>query len=163
MSKFSGYQFFAKSTGVLTGWKKLAILLLLFMPTLSSAENAYDFGDYVVYYNAFSADSLPPQMASAYGIVRSKYKAVLNISVQKKQTIGRLPEPVNANVEVVAINLVGQVKDLSSRRVVEGKAIYYISEFRISNDELVRFKVSLRPKGEAKPLTFDFQQKFYID
>ena len=163
MSKFNGYQFFAQSTGGLTGWRKLAILLLLFMPTLSSAENAYDFGDYVVYYNAFSADSLPPQMASAYGIVRSKYKAVLNISVQKKQTIGRLPEPVNADVEVVAINLVGQVKDLSSRRVVEGKAIYYISEFRISNDELVRFKVSLRPKGESKPLTFDFQQKFYID
>jgi len=163
MFKCNGYQFFAKSTAVLAGWKKLAILLLLFMPTLSSAENAYDFGDYVVYYNAFSADSLPPQMASAYGIVRSKYKAVLNISVQKKQAIGRLPEPVNANVEVVAINLVGQVKDLSSRRVVEGKAIYYISEFRISNDELVRFKVSLRPKGEAKPLTFDFQQKFYID
>jgi len=159
----SDHQVFVKPRGFIAACKMYAILLLLIMPTLSEADNAYDFGDYVVYYNAFTADTLPPQMASAYGIVRSKYKAVLNISVQKKQAIGHLPLPVNAKVEVSALNLAGQQKDLTSRRVVEGKAIYYISEFRISNDELVRFKVSLRPKGESKPLTFDFQQKFYID
>jgi len=163
MSKPSHCQFFGKPKGFIAVCKKYAILLLLIMPTLSAADNAYDFGDYVVYYNAFTADTLPPQMASAYGIVRSKYKAVLNISVQKKQAIGTLPQPVNASVEVSAFNLAGQEKGLTSRRVVEGKAIYYISEFRISNEELVRFKVSLRPKGVVKPLEFDFQQKFYID
>ena len=162
MSKFNHY-FSIKQHAILAGYKKYALVMLLLMPTLSMADNAYDFGDYVVYYNAFTADTLPPQMASAYGIVRSKYKAVLNISLQKKQAVGQLPQAVNASVEVKALNMAGQEKDLSSRRVTEGQAIYYISEFRISNEETVSFKVNLRPKGESKPLTFNFQQKFYID
>jgi len=53
-------------------FKKYFLLLLLLCPTLSTAENAYDFGDYIVYYNAFTADTLPPQMATAYGILRSR-------------------------------------------------------------------------------------------
>jgi len=143
--------------------KKYLLLMLFLVPTYSQANNAYDFGEYVVYYNAFTADTLPPQMATAYGILRSKYKGVLNISIQKKQNPGTLPKPVNAKVTVEAFNLVGQLKDLDSKRVAEGKAIYYISEFRISNREQITFNVSLQPEGEIKPLTFKFTQQFYID
>lgn len=143
---------------------KYCLLFLFLLPTYSVANNAYDFGDYIVYYNAFTADSLPPEMASAYGIERSKYKGVLNISVQKKKVQGQfLPEAVDAVVNVDAINLVGQPKKLTIRRVAEGKAIYYISEFRISNEEQLNFKVALKPTSGDKVLTFDFKQKFYID
>ncbi|MEO1963209.1 MAG: DUF4426 domain-containing protein, partial [Cycloclasticus sp.] len=54
--------------------KKYCLVLLFLIPNYSSADNAYDFGEYIVYYNAFTADTLPPEMASAYGILRSKYK-----------------------------------------------------------------------------------------
>jgi hypothetical protein len=148
---------------LIMGFKKYCLLFLLLMPTLSAADNAYDFGDYVVYYNAFTADTLPPQMASAYGILRSKYKGVLNLSIQKKQNPGTLPQPVNAKVKVEAVNLVGQLKELDSRKVTEGKAIYYISEFRVSNKEMVTFNISLKPEGETKPLEFSFKRQFYID
>lgn len=143
--------------------KKYCVLLLCLMPTVSTADNAYVFGDYIVYYNAFTADTLPPQMATAYGILRSKYKGVLNLSIQKKQNPGSLPEPVNARVEVDAINLVGQLKSLDSRRVTEGAAIYYISEFRVSNKERVTFNIRLKPEGETKWLDFSFKRQFYID
>jgi len=143
--------------------KKYLLLMLFLIPTYSQANNAYDFGEYVVYYNAFTADTLPPEMATAYGILRSKYKGVLNISIQKKQNPGTLPKAVNAKVTVEAFNLVGQLKDLDSKRVAEGQAIYYISEFRISNRERITFNVSLQPEGEIKPLTFKFTQQFYID
>lgn len=143
--------------------KKYCLLLLFLIPTYSSADNAYDVGEYIVYYNAFTADTLPPQMATAYGILRSKYKGVLNLSVQKKQKPGKLPQPVNATVEVKAFNLVGQLKNLESRRVTEGQAIYYISEFRVSNMERITFSVSLKPEGEIRPLEFKFTQQFYID
>jgi len=144
-------------------FKKYALVFLLMMPTLAAADNAYDFGEYIVYYNAFTADSLPPEMASAYGIVRSKYKAVLNISVQKKQAVGQLPVPVNAVIKVDALNLAGQAKNISLRRVSEGKAIYYIADFRISNEERVRFNISVRPESQVKALEFNFEQRFYID
>lgn len=144
-------------------FKKHILVFLLIMPILATADNAYDYGEYIVYYNAFTADSLSPEMASAYGIVRSKYKAVLNVSVQKKQAIGKLPVPVNAVLKVDALNLAGQAKNLSLRRVSEGKAIYYIADFRISNEELVRFDISLRPEGQVKALEFGFKQRFFID
>lgn len=143
--------------------KKYCLLLLFLVPTHSMANNAYDFGEYVVYYNSFTADTLPPQMASAYGILRSKYKGVLNLSIQKKQNPGTLPQAVNAVVKVKASNLAGQLKSLNSRRVSEGEAIYYISEFRVSNRERVTFNVSLKPEGETKLLEFKFTQQFYID
>jgi|TARA_R110002096_G_scaffold196966_2_gene380021 hypothetical protein len=145
--------------------KKYAALLLLLLPTLTVAgnDNAYDLGDYVVYYNAFSADTLPPQMASAYGIVRSKYKGVLNLSIQKKQRPGSFDDPVSARVKVDAVNLAGQLKELSPRQVIEGKAIYYISEFRISQKEIITFKIELVPEGQVRPLTFEFKRQFYID
>ncbi|MEO1888917.1 MAG: DUF4426 domain-containing protein [Cycloclasticus sp.] len=143
--------------------KKYCLLFLFLIPNYSSADNAYDFGEYIVYYNAFTADTLPPQMASAYGILRSKYKGVLNLSIQKKQNPGKLPQPVNAKVEIEAFNLVGQLKSLDSRRVTEGQAIYYISEFRVSNMERITFSISLKPEGEIRPLEFKFTQQFYID
>jgi hypothetical protein len=143
--------------------KKYCLLFLFLIPSWSMANNAYDFGEYMVYYNAFTADTLPPNMAAAYGILRSKYKGVLNISVQKKQNPGKLPLPVNATVNIEAQNLVGQLKKLTSRRVTEGSAIYYISEFRVSHKELVMFDISLKPEGETKPLEFKFKQQFYTD
>ena len=144
-------------------FKKYCLLLLFLLPTFSTADNAYDFGEYIVHYNAFTADTLPPQMATAYGILRSKYKGVLNLSVQKKQNPGKLPQAVNANVKVKAVNLAGQLKDLESRRVTEGKAIYYLSEFRVSNKEMVTFNISLKPEGEVRPLEFSFKRQFYVD
>ncbi len=143
--------------------RKYCLALLFLIPNYSVANNAYDLGDYVVYYSAFTADTLPPQMATAYGILRSKYKGVLNLSIQKKQNPGSLPKPVDATVKVEAFNLVGQLKTLDSKRLSEGNAIYYISEFRISNRERITFNISLTPKGEVKPLEFKFTQQFYID
>lgn len=142
---------------------RLCLLMLFVIPTYSVADNAYDFGEYIVYYNAFTADTLPPQMATAYGILRSKYKGVLNLSIQKKQRPGALSQPTKAKVTVQASNLVGQLKTLDFRRITEGKAIYYIGEFRVSNKERVTFKVSLKPEGELRPLEFKFTQQFYID
>ncbi|HAI96638.1 MAG: hypothetical protein CL866_03080 [Cycloclasticus sp.] len=143
--------------------KKYCLLFLFLMPAIGEADNAYDFGDYIVYYNAFTANTLPPTMATAYGILRSKYKGVLNLSVQKKQNPGQLPQPVNASVSINAKNLAGQLKTLEPRRVTEGKAIYYLSEFALSNKEMVTFNISIKPDGVVKPFTFSFKRQFYID
>jgi len=142
--------------------KKLLLLLLL-LPFFAKANNGYNFDKYVVYHNAFTADTLPASMASAYGILRSKYKGVLNLSIQQKAGEGKFNKPVNARITVKAVNLTGQMKDLESRRVTEGEAIYYISEFRVSHKEIVTFNISVLPEGENTPLEFAFKRQFYTD
>jgi hypothetical protein len=102
-----------------TAIKKILLILVLFMPFSASANNGYDLGDYIVYYNAFTADNLPAEMAAAYGIVRSKSKGVLNLSVQKKAAPGKMSMPMNAKVSVWVKNLVGQEKGVDIRRVTE--------------------------------------------
>lgn len=139
------------------------ILIMMLLPTLSFANNVFETDEYIVHYNAFTADTLPPQMATAYGIIRSRYKGVLNVSVQKKVGAGVLPKAVEAKVNVRATNLAGQLKEFESRQVAEGDAIYYISEFRISNKERLTFNISVLPEKEREGLEFKFQRQFYID
>ena len=59
-------------------------------PTVPSAQPAAasdaDIGDHVVHFSAQSTDQLPPEVARAYGIVRSKNRAMLNVSVIDKET-----------------------------------------------------------------------------
>ena len=56
---------------------------------LPATEGSRDFGDYVVYFNAMNTDSLTPDVAREYGIVRSKSRAMLNVSIHKKQENGQ--------------------------------------------------------------------------
>ncbi|PHS72748.1 MAG: hypothetical protein COB22_03975 [Cycloclasticus sp.] len=143
--------------------RKYCLILVLLTPTWGVADNVYESGEYVVYYNAFTADSLPTNMATAYGILRSKYKGVLNISVQKKRRPGELPQSVTAKVNVEARNLVGQLKELEPRKITEGDAIYYISEFRVSHKERITFDVEVLPTGETQALELKIKQQFYTD
>jgi len=143
--------------------KHYLFIFFCLISTMVEADNGHDFGDYIVYSNAFTADTLPAQMATLYGITRSKYKGVLNISIQKKGPVGTLTTSENAKVLVQATNLAGQVKSLEFRRVAEDKAIYYISEFNVANEELIRFNVSVLPENSAKLLEFNVKHQFYTD
>ena len=68
-------------------------------PTESSAvpeaqpagATSTDIGDHVVHFSAQSTDQLPPEVARAYNIVRSKNRAMLNVSVleEDQQPCGR--------------------------------------------------------------------------
>ena len=65
----------------------LTFLILLGILTLSDtseAQQAQDFGDYVVHYTALNTNFIPPQVAKGYGIHRSPSRALLNITVLKK-------------------------------------------------------------------------------
>ncbi len=51
---------------------------------LPATESSKDFGDYVLYFNALNTDQLTPDIAREYGIVRSKSRAMLNVSIHRK-------------------------------------------------------------------------------
>ena len=128
-------------------------------PSEPATSSSKDFGDHVLYFNAIRTDTLTPEVATSYGIVRSANRALVNISMVKKAE-GSPGVPVPGTVTVEAVNTNGQFKDLTIREVREGEAIYYIGDVAVADDETLVFTVDATPEGSAKPLSVKFQRQF---
>lgn len=137
----------------------IALILLTF--NITYAENAYDYGDYTIHYNALQTTSLSQKIAQSYGITRSKNRGMLNITVLKK-THEALPSPVIATVSAHAKNLNNQIKTIEIREIREQDAIYYIAEFNISDGELLNFTLNINPENSS-PQTIRFDKQFFTN
>jgi hypothetical protein len=125
-------------------------------------ETSADIGDYVVHFSAQTTDQLPPEVARAYNILRSKNRAMLNVSVIRKSD----SLPVEAVVKVKTVNLTGQLKNVTMRMIEEpGEtvAIYYIGETPVANRETLVFDISVTPMGESTSSDVRFKREFYTD
>lgn len=139
----------------------LILTLALFLPAAVQAEQSADFGDFVVYYNAVRTDFFNPEIAKAYGIKRSKHRALLTLSVLRKR-MGLAAQPVEARIEARAVNLSNQIKEIEIREIKEPGAVYYIGELPIANGETLDFTITVHPKGGEKR-TVTFRQEFVTD
>lgn len=138
---------------------------VLTFPTATIAGGTEDFGDYLVHYNALPTDQLAPAVASAYDVVRSRNRALLNIAITRKED-GTTGVPVEARVNVDAANLSGQVKNVKVRKVTEeGEpvAIYYIAEINVADGETLIFDVKVTPEDHAETYTVHFKQQFFAN
>jgi hypothetical protein len=146
--------------------KKVAVafatIILSTIPTGTFAEQATTFGPYTIHYNALSTDSIAPAVAHAYGITRSKNRALVNISVLREQ-MGTHNQPIAAKVSGTATNLSAQLQSLDFRQAGEGGAIYYIAELGVSNRETLRFRIEVTPEGRADTHVVEFEQQFFTD
>ena len=142
--------------------KKLmkALVLLAALTTLTvQAQQAMDFDDYSIHYNALSSSLITPEVAKAYGIRRSDSRALINISVLKKSG-----DAARAQVTATGRNLTGQTRKVEMREINEGDgAIYYIGELSVRNMETFDFTVLVTPEGNDKPYTVKFRQQFYTE
>jgi len=138
----------------------LAIALLT--PLLAVAENSTTAGGYTVHYNAFTTATLTPEIAKAYGIQRSKFRGMLNVSVieEKEGTTGR---SVPARVDVKAVILTGQSTPLPMREIKEQDAVYYVGEFPVQNEEKVNFVIEATPEGATETFVIHMEQQFFTD
>lgn len=118
-----------------------------------------DVGDHSIHFSAQSTDQLPPDIAQAYNIVRSKNRAMLNVSVIENGS----GTPVHATVTVKTVNLAGQLKNVVIREVREQEAIYYIGETPVANREMLNFDISVTPAGTEDTVSVRFQRQFYTD
>ena len=118
-----------------------------------------DIGDYDVHFSAQSTDQLPPEVARAYNIVRSKNRAMLNVSVLRKSD----SRPVSASVTVKTVNLTGQLKNITLRQIDEQEAIYYIGEVPVANRETLIFDISVMPEGVDTASDVRFKRQFFTD
>lgn len=146
----------------------ILVLLLMTVAVTVPAQQAQEFDDYTIHYNALNTSQLTPQVAQAYGIRRSSSRALLNITVLRNHdeasdalTGG---EAVEAAVQASARNLTGQNREIEMRKITEAdEAIYYIGEFRVNNMEMFDFTVRVLPAGSTELLEVTFRQQFYTE
>lgn len=135
----------------------LFALLLLPLAFTSNAEGMKQMGDWDVHYMVVNSTFFSPEIAHEYGIVRSKYNVLVNISVldsksQEAQTVG---------IQGIATNLLGTEKKLNFKKVKEGDAIYYLAVFDFRNEETYRFDIEIRRGDTVENLKF--KQKLLVD
>ncbi len=130
------------------------------VPEAQPAEaTSKDIGDYVVHFSAQSTDQLPPEVARAYNIIRSKNRAMLNVSIIEEGS----NKAVSGDVTVRTVNLTGQLKNVIMRKIQEQDAIYYIGETPVANRETLIFDISVLPEGAENTSDVRFKRQFYSD
>lgn len=132
----------------------LIALFALMLAVPAFAERKQSFGDYDIHYIAFHSSFLTPEIASAAGLVRSRNQGVLNVAVQEAG------KPISAQVSGTMTNLLGQQRTLNFRQVREDEAVYYLTQFPIDTQELLRFDLNVQPAG-GRPIGIQFEQEVY--
>jgi len=124
-----------------------------------ASASSVDIGDHIVHFSALSTDQLPPEVARAYNIVRSKNRAMLNVSVLQEGSNAA----VTADVSVRTVNLTGQLKNVTMRKIEEQEAIYYIGETPVANRETLIFDITVTPDGVEDSSDIRFKRQFYTN
>lgn len=134
------------------------MLVTLFCTSASvQAEQKKQLGNWDVHYMAFAAPMLTPEIAQQYKIQRSKYNAVVNISVLGSKT----QQPEKVLISGIAKDIQGRQVELDFREVTEGAAVYYLAQLPFRNEQRFNFSITLVQNGEQQLLNFD--QTFYVD
>ena len=142
---------------------KTLILLAALTSLPAIAQQAQEFGDYIVHYNALNSSLITPEVAKAYGIRRSDSRALINISVLKNAE-GKTATAVKAKVTASGRNLTGQTRNVDMREIDDGDgAIYYIGELSVRNMETFDFTVVVLVEGQNRPFNVKFRQQFYTE
>jgi len=135
----------------------ITLLVVLMFFSQAHAEQKQVLGNWDVHYIALNTTFLSPEVAKQYGIVRSRFNALINISVLDRKD--KSAQSVILTGE--AKNLIGVIKKLTFKQVKEGKAIYYLAVLPFSDLEQYRISININDGLEQK--TFKFQHKFYAD
>ena len=135
------------------------ISLVSFFSSTASAENMKKLGSMNIHYMAIGATFLTPEIARNYGIERSRYNGLINISVLDN-TQENMPAKT-VSISGTARNDLGQIKSLEFQEVKEGDAIYYLAQVNYSNEETYYFELEITDGKESHKMKF--KQKFYVD
>lgn len=137
-----------------------ALLLSLGIAGHASAEQKQSVGYYDIHYVALGSTFITPNIAKTYGIKRSSYTGLINISVLDTSKEGNPAIPVE--ISGIANNLLDARLDLVFREIREGDAIYYIAEVPYRDDQEINFQVAIK-YGNKLNTQITFKQKFYVD
>lgn len=142
--------------------KRWLSLTLLFLGSFAWGESFTEDDKYIVHYNAFNSSIVTPDVAKAHGLVRSGYRGMVNITVQRKRE-GQLPKNVTAFLEGRVKHLTGTEIPLEFTQINEGEVVYYIGEFQIPNGQPLTFDIDVKPGAGHSGFHLKFSQTLYVD
>lgn len=130
-------------------------------------QTSQKFGAYTIHYNVFNTKMLTPAIADTYKITRGKNIVLINIALTKTDngtTSLGTPAKINGN----AINLMQQSQKITFKEIKEAdpngtNAVYYLAEYRHTNEEDIRFEINVVPEGETKPLSINFSRRLFTE
>lgn len=134
----------------------LIICLSFFMAFSAQAERKQSYGALDVHYSIFNSTFLQPDTAKAVGLNRSKNQAVLNVSMV------RAGKGEKGTVSGQVKNLMSQIETLTFKEVDEGDAVYYLTQFAITGQEILRFELQVTD-SEGKTHLLNFTQEVFPD
>ena len=118
--------------------------------------------EYDLHYIAFNSTFLKPEIAKQYALIRSKAMGVINISVIQRYPDGST-KAVPAVVQGKVTNEIQQQQFLAFQQVIEGPAIYYLTQVQFSEGKHLRFDLEVYPQGQSEPLIHRFSHAFFSD
>lgn len=133
-----------------------SLVLGLFLSPVH-AEQKKVLGPWDLHYIAFDSTMIDAKIAQSYQLQRSKYQAVLNISVLKSSD----QKAQQVRISGTATDLTQKQIELSFREVKEGDAIYYLAQVPVHDQKHLNFKLDIWQGTENQKL--EFSQVFYID
>jgi hypothetical protein len=129
--------------------KALLLLLCCLGSAPASAAQYVDHGEYRIHFTTFSSLIIPPDVASAHGIVRSEKRIVLNLSVLKQD------KPATASISGHVINLLNQRFELAFDEINEAEAIYYLASHVALEHDILKFNLEVQLNTiESVPINF---------
>ena len=111
-------------------------------------------GDYTVHFTVISSLNIPPNVAQAHDITRSKSRLVLNVSVIKEGESG--PAMVKGQVS----NLLNQLSQLDFIEVQETSAVYYLATTIAGERDTLRYDLEVLPDGHSDTIKVRYLYQF---
>lgn len=127
---------------------------LTVLPLTAMAQQAEQFDDYEIHYNAIHTGLLNDEIAQRYGIVRSRTQGLLMI------TILRDGQPLHGRVRTFATDEDEEVMEVRMREVKNDDWVSYIGTLAIEAGQPVNFTVEVRPDTGDGPFHMGWRQTF---
>lgn len=145
-------------------WLPLISSLLLSTLLAASAsagveETTRETDTHIIHFNVFNSSFLTPEIAKQYGLKRSKYHSMLNLAVHEKGATQDKPIPVLLQGTIT--NIVQQQRALEFIEIQEGSAIYYLSDFRVTDDDLLTFDIKIRTNADSPGYDLQFKRRVF--
>ena len=136
------------------------ILSIACMASVAHAEQKQQVGNFDIHYMALNSTFITPEIAKTYGIERSGYNGLVNITVLNTNQEGN--PAVAVEISGIANNLIDARMTLDFKEIREGDAIYYIAEVPFRDDQDVNFDIAIKYANQLNT-SLKFKQKFYVE
>jgi hypothetical protein len=137
--------------------KRIVTFVVSLLALPAGAEQFKAFDDVEVHYVVVNTLFLQPDVATRYGVVRGKDRAIVNLSV-----LGHDGAAILGEVTGETVNLLSQKAPLQFSTIKEGDAIYYIAPIRYTDQDVLRFRITVIVPDRA-PMNLEFQQQMYVE